>query len=248
MPSSIYERPDLLLMTLVSFIGILLVGTLVTFPPIIREGIPSSYRKTVAGSIFASCCILGVVAALSPQTCLRFFRPKSAGIHMKARFPRGQNLHRRTSSVLGLRIEHSHHPLCKNFSIHEFRVGKRTFCTGCMGTLLGALISLLGASLFFFGFEQSIQGELLVGLGMLGVTLGIIQIPFLNLHNRLLRFALNTYFILGMFLILLGVDAAVKSLAADLLSIALSLFWLYVRISLTRWDHSRICRSCDDPC
>jgi hypothetical protein len=96
---------------------------------------------------------------------------------------------------------------------------------------------------YFFGNwripEQN--SSIMVLLGILGVGVGLFQFKFRNL----LRLSLNTFFVLGTLLILIGIDEFVQSLMIDLFVVSLILFWLFTRISLSQWDHKRICSDCD---
>ena len=134
-----------------------------------------------------------------------------------------------------------HHPDCESFSTHVFRMGNRTFCTACTGLLLGGLSALAGTILYFFSNWRVEQGSsLLVWVGILGVGFGLFQFKF----RSFIRLFLNIFFVLGTFLILIGVDKLVHSVAVDLFLVALTLFWLFTRISLSQWDHERICYTC----
>jgi hypothetical protein len=59
---------------------------------------------------------------------------------------------------------------------------------------------------------------------------------------------MNMLFVLGGFLILVGMDELTGSLFVDLFSIALIVFWLFTRILLSQWDHWKICRKCGRVC
>jgi len=122
-----------------------------------------------------------------------------------------------------------------------FRVGNRTFCTACTGLLLGGLSALAGTILYFFSNWRVEQiSFLLVWVGILGVGFGLFQFKF----KGIVRLFLNIFFAFGAFLILIGVDELARSVAVDLFLIALTLFWLFTRISLSQWDHRRICYAC----
>jgi hypothetical protein len=55
-------------------------------------------------------------------------------------------------------------------------------------------------------------------------------------------------FVLGAFMVLVGIDAVVESLFADLLLLAFIVFWIFTRILLSQWDHWRICGNCKSQC
>jgi hypothetical protein len=62
------------------------------------------------------------------------------------------------------------------------------------------------------------------------------------------RLALNSLFVFGAFLCLVGVDQTSQSVAIDLFSVVLIIFWIFTRIQLSQWDHSRICDNCNSSC
>jgi hypothetical protein len=122
-----------------------------------------------------------------------------------------------------------------------FRIGSKTFCAACTGLFLGGLFALSGSFLYFFchyNVEQS--SYLLVWIGILGVGFGLFQFKF----RSFIRLFLNIFFVLGTLLILVGIDKLVHSVTIDLFLVALILFWLFTRISLSQWDHKRICFAC----
>lgn len=225
---------DITFLTLLSFIGLLLIAVLTAFPPTVSGTIP--WRKPLVGSIFSAICIFGVSAVFSPSKCLRILRFK------KIETPNDSNSgtfasHTSSSAMQG------HHPSCGEFSAHIFRVGNKTFCAACTGLLFGGLFALAGALLYFFGIWHvgGQNSSVIVVVGVLGVGLGLFQFKFRNF----IRLLLNMFFVLGTLLILIGIDVLVQSLMFDLFVVSLILFWLFTRISLSQWDHQRICSECN---
>lgn len=223
----------------VSLFGLFLVGILTLNPPVTGESLP--WRKPVMGSIFGSICILGSLAALFPRKC-------SGTLHFKKEAPVNMYDFSQESDLTPYRggfAVRGHHPDCGKFSAHVFRIGNRTLCTSCTGLLLGALVSLTATILYFFSGWQFGQEILpIVNVGILGVSFGLLQFPLFKDRRSHLRFLLNSFFVLGAFLILVGIDTLVQSVALDLFLIFLIVFWILTRISLTQWDHKRICYAC----
>jgi len=208
-----------------SFFGVLLSVLLAFFPHTPPEDFV--WRKPVVGSVFGLICVLGILAALSPKQCT------NALIFGKGK---GYALHGYSAKIGG------HHPICKNFSPHVFRIGNRRFCVACTGLTVGGLLALVGAFLYFFADWHVEQDIVLVVLaGLLGVSLGLFQF---RVRRRLIRILLNAFFVMGSFLVLIGVDGLTQSLFADLFLVALIVFWLFTRISVSQWDHERICYAC----
>ncbi|MDH5390612.1 MAG: hypothetical protein OEX10_05620 [Candidatus Bathyarchaeota archaeon] len=219
-------------LVLVSFLGLFLAGMLTVYPPNVHESL--LWRKPLIGSIFGLICVFGILAVFFPKRCSRIF---DFGKDEKPSRPYlGKFASHRTSSTL-----QGHHPDCENFAAHVFRIGDKTFCAACTGLLLGGLSALVGTLLYFFSnwrVEQS--SSLIVWVGVLGVGSGLFQFKF----RSFVRLFLNIFFVLGTFLILIGFDKLVHSVTVDLFLVALTLFWLFTRISLSQWDHERICYAC----
>jgi hypothetical protein len=238
---NINQDAYLLFLMGVSFFGLFLVGILTINPPV-AESLP--WRKPVIGSVFGSICVLGSLAALFPKNCLGVFHLKKEDALVKKKFHSSQE-----SDMTSYKVRFAvrgHHPDCGNFSGHVFRVGNRTFCTSCTGLLLGALINLIATFLYFFGAWQLSQKSLpTVYFGILGISFGLLQFPLFKNRKSPLRFLLNSFFVLGAFLILVEIDTLVQSVVTDLFLILLIVFWIFTRISLSQWDHKRICYACN---
>jgi len=214
-----------------SFLGLFLAGMFTVYPPRVHENF--LWRKPLIGSIFASICSLGILAVFYPKRCSRAFdfRKKKPSRFYLVKF-----VSHGTSSTL-----QGHHPDCENFTAHVFQIGQKTFCAACTGLLLGGLSAFVGTLLYFFtNWRVEPNSSLVVWVGVLGVGFGLFQLGF----RSFIRLFLNLFFVLGTFFILIGVDELVHSVAVDLFFVALTLFWLSTRISLSQWDHKRICYNC----
>jgi len=190
------------------------------------------------GSIFEVICVLGISAVYFPSHCSAMFHSTKGDrdISSNANYLAS---HSRDPAFRG------HHPDCGNFSAHVIRIHDKTFCAACTGLLLGALMALTGAALYFFADWRIAQNTLhAVFAGALGVSLGLFQLKF----RSLLRLLLNAFFVLGAFLVLVGIDGLIQSVLVDLFVVVLTVFWLITRILLSQWDHWRICYTCENPC
>ena len=226
-------QPDIKYQLLVSLLGLLLIVLLIVFPPAVTGDF--LWRKPVIGSIFTIFCFLGILAVFSPKQCFTLFnfRKKSqiSGSD-SAKF-----VFHDTSKVLV-----GHHLTCGKFSAHIFRIRGGTFCAACIGLLLGGLLALVGAVLYFFcDWRVSEYSSLLVLLGIVCISFGLFQFKF----RSLIRLSLNALFVLGALSILIGIEESVHSLVFDLFVVCLIVFWLLTRISLSQWDHEMICSGCD---
>lgn len=118
-------------------------------------------------------------------------------------------------------------------------------CAGCIGLLLGAIIALSGTILYFFNdWKPELAYFPMVLIGITGIILGFIQLKF----KSFLRLVLNTFFVLGAFLIIVALDNFAQNIFIDFYLISLIILWICTRIFISQWDHSRICRSCKLNC
>jgi len=232
----------LLFLTSVSSFGLILATLFTVNPPISQEDFV--WRKPVVGSIFASICVLGALAVFFPNECSRGFNfgkgEKSQGLFSFV-FKRGFVISKSNSSVL-----RGHHPTCDRFSSHVFDLGGRTFCATCSGLFLGALVALVGATVYFFGNWQIGQDSFwVVWVGVLGVTLGLMQSPLLKVQRSFVRVFSGVLFAIGTFLILVVVDGLARNFLLDVFLVFLTVLWLVTRISLSQWEHEKVCAACN---
>jgi hypothetical protein len=231
MPQNLSRNTDITYLVIMSFLGLFLAGMLTVSPPRVHENL--LWRKPLIGSIFGLICIFGIIAVFSPTQCSRAF---DFGKEKPSRPYLGKFASHGISSTL-----QGHHPDCENFAAHVFRIGDKTFCAACTGLLLGGLSALVGTLLYFFSnWRVGQSSSLMVWVGILGVGFGLFQFKF----RSFVRLFLNVFFVLGTFFILIRVDKLIHSVTIDLFLVALTLFWLFTRISLSQWDHERICSAC----
>lgn len=198
------------------------------------------WRKPLIGSLFGLICIFGILAIFFPRHCSAMFgsRKRAKRSHLDI----GKLASYRAGSIMG-----GHHPDCERFSDHVFRVNSRRLCAACTGLLLGGLLSFVGAWIYFFGgWGFGGNGFQVVFFGIVGVGLGLLQF---KTRSSIVRMIVNGLFVSGALLLLVGIDKLAQSILADLFVIALTLFWLFTRISLSQWNNWRICHTCDaDSC
>jgi hypothetical protein len=238
MSRTLLQTPTLMYLIGLSFFGLLLVGILSVYPPVRQEAFV--WRKPLVGWLFCLICMLGIIAVFYPNECSRIFTSATD----KKQEPSTQGTF---ASHGGFPTAKGHHPDCENFAPHVFRVGDHIFCTACTGLLVGGLASLVGAILYFFGeWTIPLDGSWLVWLGVLGVGCGLFQF---KARRTALRLSLNIIFVVGSLVIVIGVDELIQNVFAELFVVFLVIFWLFTRISLSQWDHKRICSLCNfDTC
>lgn len=221
------------------FLGVSLFGlgtmmAMTFYPPPAPDNF--LWRKPLVGSVLGLICILGLLAVLFPRACSR-------------KVSCGGGKHVTSSDFITQKRKpamRGHHPNCKRFSAHVFRVGNRTFCAGCAGLFVGGLMALVGTILYFFLNLNFGQSSILVSwVGAAGVFSGLLLLPLLNIPWSSARSFLNAFFAFGSFLVLAAVDETAGNIFVDLFLLVLVVFWLFTRIILSRWNHDRICKSCE---
>ncbi|MFQ6073819.1 MAG: hypothetical protein ACE5KC_01235 [Candidatus Bathyarchaeia archaeon] len=247
MSENLSQRVYISFLVFACFFGLLLA----TLPAFFRLSVQEDFqwRKPLVGSVFGLICFLGVIAVFFPSRCSTVFRDGEAEGRNHVAPANGETSLHKKSAILGLKVTHGHHPDCEGFAAHEFRFGRKTFCTACMGLLLGALAALLGvAAYFFLGWNLGENVSLLLVSGALGVGLGLLHYMFFDVQRRLVRLLLNAFFVFGTFLVLASTDAVANSLILDLFVVFLSILWLFTRILLSKRIHSKICQACSSKC
>jgi hypothetical protein len=195
------------------------------------------WRKPLIGTVFSIICVLGILAGVAPSKCSALFHFKSANTEQSMQ--RDLDLPNEPLALKG------HHPNCGQFCAHTFQVGSRVFCAGCVGLILGAIVSLFGVITYFFAnLTFSTDYRFVFVIGFVGVSCGLLQYHLFNWGRSSVHLLVNTFFVFGVFLLLVGVDGMTTSLIADSYLIALSIFWLYTRITLSQIDHANICTGC----
>ncbi len=222
-----------------SFLGLLLITAFASSTPTRQEDLP--WRKPFVGAVFSFVCVLGILAGTFPSKCSIIRHSRKAEqeefLRESATSPSA-----RSCSALTFR---GHHPNCGNFGAHVFRIHNRAFCAGCTGLVLGAVLSLFGALLYFFvNTPFMLDGVLVFWIGFVGVSCGLLQYHLFNLGRSSIHLLVNTFFVLGVFLLLVGVDLIGQNALVDSYLILLSVFWLYTRIQLSQLDHKTVCSNC----
>lgn len=238
---------SLLLLITISFILLLLIAILPIYPSSIET--PAHYRKPIAGAGFTVILALGMTAVFFPKKCSKVsaFGVDSNKLHVQLGSASvtesdGVTASLRETSVRG------HHPSCQLFQHHKFQVCGRTLCAACTGLFIGAITAVVVTTLFFFnGWNPELTPHTVL-LGVIGVALGLLQPLLYDKCHYIVRISVNSYFVLGASLILIGFDAMLRSLTADFLAVAGSVFWLFTRIKVSRFRHDAICRGCASKC
>jgi len=202
-----------------------------------KAPIPSS--KQPAMSLFIVIDCLGAVAAVLPSRCSRVFHHRHTRPYSSAekdeRNPKGKPA-----------ILKGHHPTCRGFSTHVINVGDRTYCAGCSGLLIGALTAIAASiaySTAVFRFEAEAISMFCFGSVM--VLVGLLQYMKPFMMKGSIHFALNMSFVIGAFFLLVGVIEISGDLSIEMYLLAITLYWILIRILMSDREHERICAECE---
>jgi hypothetical protein len=201
-----------------------------------------TWQKPATGLIFSAICILGTAAGLSPRRCSR-------ATHFQVAERNIQITQKRFGGEKASATFRGHHPTCGNFSSHVLSFGGKMFCAGCAGLVFGAILSLVGSTLYFFyGLSNVEFSENVFWLGFFVVVCGLLQYE-VPVNNSFLHFFLNAAFVLGAFFLLVEVNIVKESFMLNLYLLSLTVYWILTRIELSRIEHRKKCFSCGSkPC
>ncbi|MGD0495865.1 MAG: hypothetical protein ABSB28_07460 [Candidatus Bathyarchaeia archaeon] len=216
----------------ISLFGLLTTFLMMAYPPKVPTDL--FLRRPLIGFTFIVICAAGTAAALSPRKCSTSFDthvPKATSI--------------KESKIVSSVGSKAHHPNCGRFSAHTIRFRRTSYCAACTGLVIGASLAVaMSVAYFFFGISIGGFSVLYVAIGPLGPLVGFIQFTF----KGWVRVAANAFFVFGSSLIVIGIDQHIGSFFVDLYMIGLVVFWIMTRITISQWDHSRICLICNYQC
>jgi hypothetical protein len=210
----------------VSIVGLVFVPVLVLQPNL--PNLQLTFGHYLVGALYMALCFLGVAAALYPSKCQTVFQ-KTQNPMPPAKLP---------TSPIGIR---GHHPDCRNFSGNRIRVRRRVVCAACSGLLVGAIFASVGTVFHFFaGLNMALGSIWMVAFGEGFMLTGLAQINFAGY----VKSVANLVFVLGSFILLVEVDVLGRNVLFDLYVLGLIGFMLSLRILLSEWKNTRVCRAC----
>ena len=195
-------------------------------------------QKELIGAAFGAICLLGIIAGISPSRCNRL-----VGHVPIIKTPSDEQV--RAAREKTNPSFKGHHPDCGNFSAHVIQIGGGTYCAGCTGLVIGATIALIGTVVYVL--LQSLSTQLVTitfWFGLVGVTLGLLQYNLFT-KRASIHFLLNVVFVIGAFLLLVGVNEMNGSLSVGTYFLLVVLFLINVRSTLSRLEHRKKCIICN---
>ncbi len=142
-----------------------------------------------------------------------------------------------------------HHPVCGEFTSHIFNWYGKDFCAGCLGLVIGSLLTMMGVVVYYlYGNLNIAEGQLVLALGLGAVLFSLLQIFFLKIQKNQVKLFSSMILVIGSLLILMGINTLNNNLYIEFYFLMLILFWILARITLSSIDHETICRNCRMPC
>lgn len=195
-------------------------------------------QKQLTGSIFAIICILGIIVGVYPTRCSRI-------PHFRKKFDRKELTDQETTTIRFV----GHHPKCGNFSTHILLLRGKTYCAGCTGLVLGAIIALLAIlSYSLLDFHVGEYGVFVFWVGFIAVVCGLLQYRIRDGNKGQIHFFLNLTFVLGAFLLLVGIHEITRNFILEVYLLAMIVYWIITRVMISQLEHRKICAACQQSC
>lgn len=221
----------------ISLCGLSLLVVITLFARLSAASFP--LQKPLIVTIFVIICFLGILAGIYPTRCLNIFYVKGV---------KDSDIYSSNSiSKEGMKINIvGHHPTCGKFSNHVINYGNKTYCAGCTGLVIGAIISILGSLLYLFISPINVTGNLpFFWIGFALVFLGLIQHNLYNLGRSSFHMFLNIIFPVGALFLVIEINEITDNFFLDLFLLALIIYWISTRIILSKAEHRKICAACN---
>ena len=212
---------------------VLLIILIVTTPSqTVTIGLPEKFFVAV---VFITSCIFGISLALFPGWLRKSFRLNDQHVHAQSK---------KTE-----RHYKGHHPDCDAFQSHTITIKNRVLCAGCLGLIIGSLISIVAIVIIIF-FIDSFQISLLYGFFILGfLILAVVYSEIVvSVRYAIVHVISNSMLVVSFLFFTLGVFHITGNTVYGVMVILFSFLWLDTRIQLSNYSHKRICQLCTENC
>jgi uncharacterized protein YacL len=191
--------------------------------------------KISIAAVFILCCIFGISFSLRPNWVRLFIRKKEEMIT--------------NHSNAEQRSFQGHHPDCETFKNHRWTYQNKTWCAGCFGLLIGCLLSSILMILYVVVplHLSPMISHLLLITGFIIIVVVYLEIIQKRRHASI-HVLSNGMLVLSFFFIMVSIIELSGKVEYGLYTILLCMLWLDTRVQLSRWYHSRLCRSCLQSC
>lgn len=218
---------------LLSFTAVVLIIIMIFSKPNASNSANFFDKFFVAGAFLAS-CIFGISIAIYPN----WWRKNKQNTHISD-----------IQTSKKSRLFQGHHPDCSMFRSHVIIIKNKARCAGCVGLLLGALISI-----FLMILYLTLPFRLPIVMYYILLILGILLLIFiygeimLLKRNMFFHILLNSLLVLSFFFITISVVELTENPVYGVLVVLLCFLWLDTRIHISNYRHQRICFSCNQEC
>lgn len=241
---------------LISFLGLLfLIFLLIIIPP---SSNIFNQQKLLIFSLFFLICFLGMIAALYPASCsgslLRreeneFSRAEELKLEEDGDKLFSEDRDKLSGGIKDKKISSTefkgHHPVCDEFTSHTLRWQGKTYCAGCTGLIIGAILAMFGSLIYIlYGSLEVKYGILILIIGLGCVFISLLQMFILKIQHNLLKFFTNLILVIGSLFILIATVTINNNLFIEFYFLILIILWILARIRISHQDHRAICSNC----
>jgi len=199
-----------------------------------NENINNHLDRMILGMVFISCCIIGISFSIFPGWYKKYLYKKKRIVTQKSK-----------NQVYIQRK--GHHPYCNHFKNHTINIQKKTYCAGCLGLTIGAIIAIIMTIGYVFIYNIQQQTYVIFGMGTSLILISFIT-SLLAETKPVLRVMINILFIIGFFFIIGSAFEHTQNLNFSIISIIFCILFIQTRISLSHNQHRKICQSCSQLC
>lgn len=209
-------------------IGLCLIP-IFAFTPIIPRVVSGIGEKFIL-VFFAMMTIIGITFVVFPEKYRQLFKIYSSN-------DVDEETHK-------LRIA-GHHPLCGNFLNHTFRFMNHTFCAGCTGLAIGAIICIIGCYDYYIGNLLVTEASIpIFWINFVTIFVCILELSGFSLRSSLSRLSFNALFVAGWFMLFIVVIDLKKGVILDAYVMAILILSIFIRMKFSQKHHLEICEHC----
>ena len=218
---------------ILSFAAACLLLILVFFSPSNNSSI-NTFDKALFGGLFSIICIFGISLAFYPGW---YKKTLKRGKYSKDK--------QQTQKIKRMRV--GHHPDCEQFQKHIIKTKNKSYCAGCLGLAIGLIISILFMIIYVIFSNFSFNYLFFVFIGLIIVFLVYFEI-FFPIKNAIIHMISNAIFVLGFFLITIGILEITGSIVYSFITILFLFLFLDTRVQISSYRHNLICDNCKEKC
>jgi hypothetical protein len=195
-----------------------------------------SSDKLLPAAAFIASCLLCISFAVRPNWATKLVSRSSP------------DRDGRSSNANARRLR-GHHPDCVRFKSHRISWGGREFCSGCVGLMSGATVSILLMIIYVISdwAVPAVLSRAFIALGLGAVSIAFAEAA-IGRRRPLPHLIVNSTMIVGFFMLVAAMLEATGSGVFGLLVVSFSFLWIDTRIQLSHWRHSIVCDGCPESC